>query len=154
MRLIIVALGLLAASCGNNTLAVGDGGPGDDNSGRPDHVIAPYEVVPISPEFGPGAPAAINAARIVGDGSLQVLVEGFSCAVPTKIDVDESGDAVVVGVSAAHYAQGPCPANIVPWYIKVPTEAPLGNRELQTTDGSAVRVSDCRTDPGNPRCHE
>lgn len=120
---------------------------------KPDHVIQPFEVVPLSPEFGPGEPVAVTAARLTSEDELQVLVEGFSCGVPTKLELKESSDAVSVTAYAARYTEGPCPADIVPWYLNADLKGPLDGRTLlSATTGQSIHVIRCKTDAGNQTC--
>lgn len=136
LRLCALVLSLsLAAACGASDDA--DKTP----ESVPDHVIEPYELVPLSPRLGPGSPIDVTGARIIAGGALQLLVSGYSCGVPTRLQFNESPEQVTVTAYAARYGDGPCPANIVPWYVGADTEAPLGQRQLfDGRTGKSIRV--------------
>jgi hypothetical protein len=145
-----VALASLAflSSCGSQA----DEGATDGTSSK-GTVVKPYDVVPLSPDHGPGSAIAVTAARITSEGGLQVLVDGFSCGVPTAMQVEEKEKSVTVGVDATRVSDDPCPADVVPWYIAVDLNTPLNGRTVIAADsGQSVRVVDCARQPDADNC--
>lgn len=140
---VLAAVGVLFA-CTPSTDGVTDG----------DHVFEPYDVVSWWPNRGPGAEVDAIGARIAADGTLQVLVDGFACGVPTGLDLRGSEESVTIAVSAAPYDDGPCPAIRVPWFIELPTTALEGRALVDGTDGERVVVRDCRRDPTQYLCRQ
>jgi hypothetical protein len=113
---VIMSAGLLM-SCGT---ASGDSGAEPDAGDK----VNPFDVVPLRPDVGDDAEANIGGARISTGGPLQILVEGALCSVPTRLHLEESADGVVVSAFAAAIHRGPCPLDIVPWFVEVPLSAP------------------------------
>jgi hypothetical protein len=144
---VVLATSLLAA-CGNQVNSATNGQDRDKER------IKPFDVVALQPDAGSGVVVAIAGARIVADGSLQLLVEGGSCARPTRLTVQERHDSVVVKVYAADVSGGgACTEEIVPWFLPVDLSSDLGDRSL--IDGKAkevVRVADCAADAADPWC--
>jgi hypothetical protein len=125
----------------------------ESSRGKPDHVIRPFETVPLWPGYGPGVATEISGARLTASRELQVLVEGSYCGVPTKMDVVESKEAVHVTAYAAQFDDGPCPADIVPWFVPVSLDGPLAGRVL-VSDATKIPVVDCATTPSERLCLE
>lgn len=141
--LLAAPLAFLAAACANDPAGGGSTRTRD---------IEPFDVVSLDPSYGPGTRVDVVGARLATDGTLAVLVDGFSCGVPSRLEIEEGPDAITVDAFAAQYDDGPCPANVVPWYVVAPIAQPLGDRRLQNPDGEAIAVIDCKADPTNVRC--
>lgn len=117
--------------------------------------VQPFDIVTPAPSAGKDeAPIAVADARVLADGSTQILVEGGACLVLNRAEVKESGDAVSVSAFAVDTTgSGACTAQIVPWFVPVKLDAPIGNRELRDGDsGEGVRVIDCALTPSEPLC--
>jgi hypothetical protein len=125
---------------------------GDDAQER--RQIEEFDVVKPTSEFGQGSRVEITGARLLKNGSLHVLASGFACGTPSRLEVDETESEVLVAAWGARYDDGLCTANIVFWYIPVPTAEPLGSRDLRTEEGSRIEVADCESEPSHPRCKE
>lgn len=124
-----------------------------DESARSRDSIQPFEVVPLSPGAGEGSSVSVTGARVTVDGGLQILVDGFSCGVPTNLDLEETRDAVSVSAYATKYTEGPCPADIVPWYVPAELKSPLDGREVVAAQtGKPVQVDDCRANAESDSC--
>jgi len=137
-RTLITAGTLVAAlltGCANGLGATGESG---DNV-----VVKPYDTVSPDPSLGDGSVLTIRGARTTADHSLEMLVDGFSCGRPTKVEVNETVDAVKVAVSGALLGDGDCPSDVVPWFVPVELANPLGDRVVTTRQGDQVRVIDC-----------
>jgi hypothetical protein len=133
----VIMCSWLLMACGTSS---GDSGTEPDAG----EGIQPFDVVPLHPDVGDDAEANIGGARISAGGSLQILVEGGRCSVPTRLHLNESRDSVVVSAFAATIHRGPCPLDIVPWFVEVPLSVPLGSRQLLSgLDNSAIRLVDC-----------
>jgi len=127
-------------------------GLGGSNRDGPDHRVRPYEVMDLWPDYGPGVRTAVQGARVLSRGTVQVVVDGGTCSVPTQLDIEETEDTVTVGAFVAGYADG-CFANIVPWLVGVDLQQPLGSRQLRAApDGEAIPVIDCASKPRNWLC--
>jgi hypothetical protein len=120
----------------------------------PDQPLRDNQVVSLySAKNFPEEEVHVGGARIV-DGVLQLLLEGYPCAVPTRIETRETGDTVAVKAFAVSYADGPCPASIVAWFVPVQLTSAIGQRELTDFAGRRIRpYSDCGADPDAPLCH-
>jgi hypothetical protein len=131
VRLIIpgVLLMLAVAGCGDGSAA----SDGDENN----VVIKPYDTVTIDTSLGEGSILEIRGARSTVDHELEVLVDGFSCGRPSRVEVEETADGVEVLVRGALIGDGDCPSDIVPWFVPVELTDPLSNREVTTTGGNA-----------------
>ncbi|WP_156393747.1 hypothetical protein [Nocardioides sp. Root140] len=125
----------------------------DDAGGGPDHVLQAFEVVQLYPEFGPGAAVRVSGARRLGQGQIQILVEGYPCGVPTRVDLAETNDEVSLTVFAARHEAGDCPANTIPWFVQVELKSALGTRAIKdTTTATRVQLVDCNATPTHPWC--
>ena len=114
----------------------------------------PFDVVSLHPEAGDGDLTGVGGARILADRSIQILVEGGACQLPTKLDTKE-GPAAVEVKAYAHDAGGEqgCTMQIVPWFVPIAIPGGLGERDLvDGSTGQGVRVADCELDPSDPWC--
>jgi hypothetical protein len=145
---------LWAFACIVPLAACGQGGTSNDAENSTPKAwqnVQAFDVVPLSPDYGPGTEVAVPQARQLPDGTLQVLLEGSSCSAPTKLQIDETADKVSIA-AYAFKADGRCSAEIVPWYVVAPTEQPVGGRQLVTRAGETIPVIDCGAEPAHARC--
>jgi hypothetical protein len=136
---------LVAAGCGTDV----SGSSGSPNS----HRISPFDVVPLASDLGDGVATEVAGARVMPDGSVQLLVEGGSCLRPTRVPVEEGTDSVTVSAFAADVsAEGDCTMEIVPWFVRVELRQPLGSRTVVSGSGNELQVVDCRENGEHPWC--
>lgn len=86
------------AVCLSAALFVGCGPDGDNMIGGDGHreEVAQPDVVEADPLLGDGFRVPIRGARAMPNGSLQVLVDGFSCGAPSRVVTEETADLVRV----------------------------------------------------------
>ena len=145
LRLVIpgAVIALAATSCGNGVLSAGQDGANT--------VIKPYDTVPVDESLGDGSTLEIRGVRSTTEHELEVLVDGFSCGRPSRVEVNETVDAVEVVVRGASIGDGDCPSDIVPWFVPVELADPLADREVTSGQGR-FQVIDCRANPENRLC--
>lgn len=137
----VIALAVL--SCGDGDLSAGRDG---DNA-----VIKPYDTVSVDESLGDGSTLEIRGARSTTEHELEVLVDGFSCGRPSRVEVDETVDAIDIAVRGALTGDGDCPSDIVPWFVPVELAGPLADREVTSGQGR-FHVVDCRANPEDRLC--
>lgn len=135
-HIILVAAATLLVGCGDKA--------------RPTEPIEPSDVVPVYTDYAPGTPTEINNARITVDGQLQVLVLGGACEVPSQVTAAETDTTVQVSVWRAELDDGPCAANLVPWYVAIELESVLRDRDLLDESGNPVEIRDEEYDVNHP----
>lgn len=139
-----VLIAIAVVGCGGGSRAGGGNGAGV--------VPEPYDTVTPDASLGEGSNLTIRGARSTADNALEVLVDGFSCGGPSRVDVEETAVAIVVAVRGALIGEGDCPANIVPWFVPVELVDPLADRVVATREGDRFRVVDCQSSPQHRLC--
>jgi hypothetical protein len=142
---IAILCSVLLAGCGNNVAV--------DSSENGREPARPFDLVTPDPNAGAGVPIAVTTARVLADGSTQVLVNGARCTVLTRLEVDETHDSVTAS-AFAQIVEGTCTAMLVPWFVAVPLAEPLGKRSVRDgQSNSEVPVTDCRRTPDETLCN-
>lgn len=143
-RMLIVMLGMLAAGCSSDT----------DSSVSP----TPYAVSPTAyavlaaPSGDKGRAVEISFARRLGDGTVQVLVSGEACARLSGFTENSLETTVAVRAYIERTTDGPCTAQIVPWWVILETELSDDTVLVDGSDGRVIGRIDCETDPDIPMC--
>ena len=112
----------------------------------------PFDVVSLHPGTRNEGSVAVAGARVLTDGSTQLLVEGGSCSVPTRVEIREQAGSVEA-TAFAHRSSGDCTMESVPWFVPITLQTSLLGRSLH--DGAShdeARVVECATSPEDPWC--
>ena len=158
--LVLVAVLLLVASCGDAPAELVSGQPGDDDSsqdvgqdGDDQDPVAPVEP-PVSeyvrtvssPEVVSATAATIDELVVTGDGS-SLLVRFTNAAEPcalARAATTETESTVEVLLETGlnpNAAAMSCIAQVFAYEIETPLAAPVGDRELIAVPGAAVPPS-------------
>lgn len=136
-----VAVVMLVALIGSTGLGVVNNLRAD---GKPS--IEPHDafdlVSPVGPTRGE-TETAIGAARINGEGTLQLIIQGSGCSAFTWAPATET--EAEIRVQAFVWSDDSlCPAATVPWLVDVPLKSPLGTRSLFVgSNPKRLDVVDC-----------
>ncbi len=103
----------------------------------------PFDVVEAVGPTRDEVETQIRAARISGDGTLQLLIEGSLCSAFTWAPTTETQTDVQVQ-AFVWFDEALCPAATVPWLVDVRLERPLGTRPLLVgSNPKRLDVVDC-----------